>query len=73
VVVTPGKGDEYAFEANGVKLQYTVKKEFEYNNKSINMCLNWDKITDQDALKGVYNVSIYLDGQEIGQSTFQLQ
>lgn len=73
VVVTPGKGDEYAFEANGNKLQYTLKKEFDYDNKSINMCVNWDKVTEEAAMKGVYFISVYLDGEEIGQSSFELQ
>lgn len=72
-VVVAMKGDEYSFDAKGTKLQYTLKKEFNYENKSVNMCLNWDKITDEPAMKGIYNVAVFLDGEEIGSSTFELQ
>jgi hypothetical protein len=68
-----GKGDEYSFEANGTKLQYSMKKEIDYQNKSINVTLNWDKKSSSPAMKGKYHIAIYMDGRMIGQSQFELE
>jgi hypothetical protein len=65
-VVVCQKGDEYSFDANGTKLQYTMKKDFDYANKSINMCMNWDKVVETTPMKGLYTITVYLDGQIIG-------
>ncbi|RLD66731.1 MAG: hypothetical protein DRI84_04170 [Bacteroidetes bacterium] len=72
-IIRRGDGDEYSFQANGSKLQYTLKKEVDYKNKSIKMCLNWDKHGDADAMKGKYNVSVYMGEQKIGSSSFTLE
>ncbi len=73
MVITQGQGDEFAFEANGVKLQYSLKKEVDYQNKAMDVCTSWDKRTSSPAMEGTYNVSIYMDGKEIGQTSFVLE
>jgi len=72
-IIRRGDGDEYSFQANGSKLQFTMKKEIDYKNKAIKMCLNWDKHGDDNAMKGTYDVSVYMDGQKIGSSSFTLE
>lgn len=72
-IIARGMGDEYAFEVNGQKLQYSMKQEVDYQNRAMNLCLNWDKRTDDSAMKGKYHISVYLDGEEIGQSSFTLE
>ncbi len=73
LIISKGKGDEYSFDANGTRLQYSMKKEIDYQNKSINMELNWDKQTDTPAMVGKYHVAIYMDGKMIGQNQFELE
>lgn len=73
VIIRKGDGDEYSFQANGSKLQYTMKKDVDYNNKAINMCVLWDKQGDENAMKGTYNISVYMDNQKIGSSSFVLE
>jgi len=73
VIVRKGDGDAYSFQANGSKLQYTMKQEIDYKNKAIDLCINWDKHGDKDAMKGVYNISVFLDNQKIGSSSFELE
>ena len=73
LIIMKGKGDEYSFEANGTKLQYSMKKEIDYQNKSINVTLNWDKKSSSPAMKGKYHIAIYMDGRMIGQSQFELE
>ena len=73
LIIMKGKGDKYSFEANGTKLQYSLKKEIDYQNKSINVTLNWDKKSSSPAMKGKYHIAIYMDGRMIGQSQFILE
>ncbi len=73
LIISKGKGDRYSFDVNGTKLQYSIKKEIDYQNKSINMELNWDKQTNTPAMKGKYHIAIYLDGKMIGQNQFILE
>jgi len=73
LIIMKGKGDEYSFEANGTRLQYSMKKEIDYQNKAIDVTLNWDKKSDSPAMKGKYHIAIYMDGRMIGQSQFELE
>lgn len=73
LIISKGKGDEYSFDAGGIILQYSMKEEIDYQNKSINMELNWDKQTDTPAMVGKYHIAIYLDGKMIGQNQFELK
>jgi len=73
VIIRRGDSDEYSFQANGSKLQYTMKKEIDYQNKAIDMCVLWDKRGDNDAMKGTYNISVFMDNQKIGSSSFTLK
>lgn len=72
LIISKGKGDEYSFEAGGTVLQYSMKQEVDYQNKSIDMELNWDKQTDTPAMVGKYHIAIYMDGKMIGQNQFIL-
>jgi hypothetical protein len=73
LIIMKGKGDEYSFEANGTKLQYSMKKEIDYQNKAINVTLNWDKKSSSPAMEGKYHIAVYMDGRMIGQSQFELE
>ncbi len=73
LIIAKGRGDEYSFEANGTRLQFSMKKDLDYKNKAINVELNWDKQTDTPAMKGKYSISIYMDGRKIGMSQFILE
>jgi len=73
LIISKGKGDEYSFEANGTRLQYSLKYDFEYENKAMDIEVNWDKQTDTPAMEGKYHVAIYLDGLMIGQNQFVLE
>jgi hypothetical protein len=74
VIVAEGKDDAYSFEYQGQKIQYSMKKEINYDNKSQEICLAWTKKDDKiPAMIGKYNVAIFVDGYEIGQSQFELK
>jgi len=73
LIIMQGKGDKYSFVANGTKLQYSLKKDIDYQNKAIDITLNWDKKSNSPAMKGKYHVAIYMDGRMIGQNQFILE
>ncbi len=74
VIVSEGKDDMYTFEYQGQKIQYSMKKEINYDNKAQEICLSWTKKDDKTpAMIGKYNVSLFVDGYEIGQSQFELK
>lgn len=72
VVLQLGAGDAFAFDYNGQQLQYSMKEEIDYQNKAQTICLNWDKKVDGSAAKGTYSVAIFMDGQQIGKTSFTL-
>jgi peptidoglycan hydrolase CwlO-like protein len=72
-IIRRGDGDEYSFMYDGKKLQFTMKKEIDYTNKMMSMCLKWDKRSDDPAMKGTYDVSVFMDGEKIGSSSFVLE
>ena len=73
LIIAKGRGDAYSFEANGAKLQYSLKKEIDYQNQAMDVCTYWDKRTDSPAMKGKYDITIWLDGVQIGSSSFTLE
>lgn len=65
--------DSYTFEYKGQPIQYTSKKEIDYQNEAMDLCLFWHKKTKDAAMVGVYNASIFVDGYEIGSTNFELK
>ena len=73
LIISEGKGDEFSFLAGETRLQFSLKKEIDYQNKSINVEMNWDKKGDIPAMVGKYHIAIYVDGKQIGQNSFELE
>ena len=59
------------FPVDDSKLVCSAKREVEYLNKDIDMCIFWDN--DGSLIPGKYTVYLYLEGHEIGQSDFLLK
>ncbi|MBC8487257.1 MAG: hypothetical protein H8D45_14605 [Bacteroidetes bacterium] len=74
VVVTQKIGGAYTFEYQGKQMEYTSKKEINYQNTEANICLFWTKKSKEDpAMVGTYNVTVYADNFEIGKTSFDLK
>jgi hypothetical protein len=67
-ILSPGTGDEYSFDYQGKKLQYSVKEQINYANKPIDLCSYWKKA--KEFTVGTYYIDIFVDGNNIGSSTF---
>lgn len=59
------------FTYNGESIQYSVKKDINYQNKVMDIVMYWDKIEDFTA--GTYVISVFTDGYLIGESQFGLK
>lgn len=74
VILVYDTGDEYTFTANNTKLQYSIKRDVKYEGEAMELCVYWDKkSSDEDAMVGRYLVSVYMDGQIVGESFFELR
>lgn len=59
------------FELNGARVLYSVKKEVNYENKQLDLCMYWDVI---NALTpGEYFVKAYISGDEVGSASMVLK
>ena len=59
------------FELEGARVLYSVKKEVNYENKDLDLCMYWD-VVDQ-LPSGEYFIKAYISGQEIGSATMLLK
>jgi len=69
-VLTLSEDKANMFEFDGVRGLYSVKKEINYENKEIDICLYWDVKTT--VTSGKYVVYTYADNHEIGSTEFIL-
>ncbi|MFC1731211.1 hypothetical protein ACFL6I_12825 [candidate division KSB1 bacterium] len=72
-IISEGDAELYSFMHEGKRVQYSMKKEIEYANKAMNICLYWTKKDNKTpAMTGTYNVAVFCENYEIGQSSFIL-
>lgn len=57
---------------NGVNTLFTERKEVDYNNQSIDVCIYYD-VTQAELGKGNYAVKFFCDGNQIGSDSFTLR
>ena len=70
-ILTVSNDDTYTFDYNGEKIQYSVKKDIDYQNRAMEITLYWDKV--EDFTPGAYVVSVFTDGYLIGEAQFGLK
>ncbi len=70
-ILSKGEGDEYSFDFEGKKLQFSAKEQVTYNNKATDLCMYW--IKTKDFVPGTYTVDIFAEGKAIGTSNFILE
>jgi hypothetical protein len=74
VILTYDETDEYTFMYQGVKVQYSIKRDVEYKGEAMDICVYWNRRnTEEDAMSGRYHVMIYSESEIIGESYFELK
>ncbi len=73
-ILTKSLSDEYSFEFQGEKLQYSMMETVDYQNKSTDVCVYWKKdYSSQEMKPGLYHVDIFCENNIIGHTTFTLR
>jgi predicted nuclease with TOPRIM domain len=62
-------GELFTFMGN--QLLYSARREIDYQNKDLDVCIYWTN--DGTLTEGVYNVDIFCDGKQIGSDEFMLK
>jgi len=66
------KNESNLFKFDNKDIAYSVKQEIDYQGKAIDLCVYWDGGVD-NLQKGIYNVDIFVENQQIGHSSFTLE
>ncbi|MCF6171960.1 MAG: hypothetical protein L3J66_13360 [Bacteroidales bacterium] len=72
-ILAKGRGDKYTFLYKGEVLQYSIKKEFDYQNKAIDFCIHWNRRQSLELQPGIYYVDLFEGDHNIGSATFELK
>lgn len=59
------------FDFQGGKIVYSAKREIDYQNKTVEMCIFW--ANKEELIPGKYLVDIFIDGNQIASSSFELK
>lgn len=71
-VVCNGNPENYSFDMNGTPMQYTAKQEIEFTGYGRNITMMWKKAESVELAPGLYWVTLYANGYEIGKVSFKL-
>ncbi|MCD6113517.1 MAG: hypothetical protein J7J86_09685 [Bacteroidales bacterium] len=73
-ILAKGKGDKYSFDFKGEKLQYSIKKEINYENEALEITLYWIKnFSKKPIMPGIYTVSLFCGDNLIGETHLELK
>jgi hypothetical protein len=73
-ILIKGRLDDYSFEYQGEKIQYSVMQTIDYDNRAVDLCVYWKKqFSNQEMKPGLYHVDIFCDNSIIGHTTFTLR
>jgi hypothetical protein len=73
-ILTPGVAEEYVFQYNGEYIQYSIYEQVTYDNEARPLCLRWiKKFKDVEMQAGVYEVTVFANGAEIGSTSLELE
>jgi len=73
-ILTKSRIDDYSFEYQGDRLQYSIMQTVDYENKALDLCVYWKKeYSSQEMKPGLYHVDIFCENSIIGHTTFTLR
>jgi len=72
-ILVVSNSEKYSFMYNGKRLQYTAKKEINYQHQAINICVEWSRRSTLKLKPGVYKVDVFEGNNSIGHASFSLR
>jgi hypothetical protein len=73
-VLYKSDSEDHSFVADGERLQYSIKQSIDFDKKAKSVTLIWD-VDDakSELIAGRYYAMIYVDGYQIGETSFDLK
>jgi len=65
------KSETDLFDFQGEKVVFSAKREIDYQNKDIDLCIFYDN--KGDLVSGSYDVNVFMDGMLIGTTQFSIK
>ena len=65
-------GQAESFDLSGTPMQYTMKQDIEFTGYGRNVAMIWKKSDDVELTPGLYWLTLYAGGYEIGKASFKL-
>jgi hypothetical protein len=72
-ILVVSDSEKYSFMFNGKRLQYSAKKELNYQNEAVDVCVSWNRRSTQQLQPGVYHVDVFEGNYSIGHATLSLR
>lgn len=67
------ESEENLFNFEGEEIAYSAKRQVDYQNQEIDMCIYFDNNPEDILIPGDYYVDIFVDGNQIGTSILELK
>ncbi len=65
------KSETDLFDFQGEKIVFSAKRDVDYQNQDVDLCIYYDN--KGDLVAGKYQVTVYVDGNQVGASEFMLK
>ena len=66
------KDQNNLFQFEDLKIQYSAKRNVVYEGQELPLAVYWDNTGEPELMKGEYVISVFADGNEIGETTFSI-
>lgn len=67
------KSKDNIFEFEDLKIQYSAMREVNYEGNDLPVAIFWDNTSEPKLMAGEYTVNLFADGNEIGETTFEIK
>lgn len=67
------KSSSDLFQFEDLKIQYSAVRDVVYEGKDLPVAIFWDNTSEPELMTGTYTISLFADGNEIGETTFEIQ
>ncbi len=67
------KSPDNVFQFEDLKIPYSAMREVNYEGLELPVAIFWDNEGESELMTGTYDVDLFADGNEIGETTFELK
>ena len=67
------KSEDDTFQFEDLKIQYSAMREVIYEGQDLPVAIFWDNSNEPELMPGEYTVNLFADGNEIGETTFEIR